>query len=247
MPGSFRWSASQSVVTSTSSRLAIGSPPWRAGERAGACGQGCANSGRARRAEEREGHGAAQAARSRAVARRQGGRPAAELPVPRPIGAQARVVKAAGPSSSRLAPPDADRSHDIGAIISAVQAASLRVVASIGLPGEGGARGDAGHYDNVPEATVAMATDERIHARVLSGLTPSTALSGIRRGERWHRGDSSGALRAAIFGVNDGLVSNLSLVMGVTGGQADRKFILLAGLAGLLAGAFSMGAGEFIS
>src|SRR6266542_3337379 len=46
---------------------------------------------------------------------------------------------------------------------------------------------DAGHYDNVPEATVAMATDERIHARVLSGLTPSTALSGIRRGERWQR------------------------------------------------------------
>src|SRR5262245_16272987 len=106
---------------------------------------------------------------------------------------------------------------------------------------------DAGHYDNLPEATAAMATDERIHARVLSGLTPSTALSGIRRAERWHRGDSSGALRAAIFGVNDGLVSNLSLVMGVTGGEAGRKFILLAGLAGLLAGAFSMGAGEFIS
>ena len=112
---------------------------------------------------------------------------------------------------------------------------------------ERGEIADAGHYDNVPEATVAMATDERIHARVLAGLTPSTALSGIRRGERWHRGDSSGALRAAIFGVNDGLVSHLSLVMGVTGGQADRKFILLAGLAGLLAGAFSMGAGEFIS
>jgi VIT1/CCC1 family predicted Fe2+/Mn2+ transporter len=106
---------------------------------------------------------------------------------------------------------------------------------------------DAGHYDTVPEATGAMATDERIHARVLSGLTPSTALSGIRRGERWHRGDASGALRAAIFGVNDGLVSNLSLVMGVTGGEASRKFILLAGLAGLLAGAFSMGAGEFVS
>ena len=106
---------------------------------------------------------------------------------------------------------------------------------------------DASHYDHVTEATAAMATDERIHARVLAGLTPSTALSGIRRGERWHRGDSSGALRAAIFGVNDGLVSNLSLVMGVTGGEADRKFILLAGLAGLLAGAFSMGAGEFIS
>src|SRR6266542_4353528 len=106
---------------------------------------------------------------------------------------------------------------------------------------------DAGHYDNVPEATVAMATDERIHARVLSGLTPSTALSGIRRGERWYCGDSSGALRAAIFGVNDGLVSNLSLIMGVTENQADRKFILLTGLAGLLAKTFSMSAGEFIS
>jgi vacuolar iron transporter family protein len=106
---------------------------------------------------------------------------------------------------------------------------------------------DAGHYDNVPDATLAMATDERIHARVLAGLTPSNAKTGILRGERWHRGDSSGALRAAVFGVNDGLVSNLSLVMGVTGGEAGHSLILLAGLAGLLAGAFSMGAGEFIS
>ena len=97
---------------------------------------------------------------------------------------------------------------------------------------------DAGHYDGVPEATRAMATDERIHARVLAGLTPSAARSGgIMRGERWHRGDASGALRAAIFGVNDGLVSNLALVMGVTGGSADRRLILLAGVAGLLAGA----------
>jgi vacuolar iron transporter family protein len=107
---------------------------------------------------------------------------------------------------------------------------------------------DAGHYDGVPDATVAMATDERIHARVLAGLTPSAARAGgILRGERWHRVDASGALRAAVFGVNDGLVSNLALVMGVTGGLADRRLILLAGLAGLLAGAFSMGAGEFIS
>jgi vacuolar iron transporter family protein len=106
---------------------------------------------------------------------------------------------------------------------------------------------DAGHYDGVADATMAMATDERIHARVLANLTPSTVQSGLRRGERWHRGDASGALRAAIFGVNDGLVSNLSLIMGVTGGEASRRFILLAGLAGLLAGAFSMGAGEFIS
>ena len=57
----------------------------------------------------------------------------------------------------------------------------------------------------------------------------------------------SGALRAAIFGVNDGLVSNLSLIMGVFGAKLDNHVILLAGIAGLLAGAFSMGAGEYIS
>ncbi len=57
----------------------------------------------------------------------------------------------------------------------------------------------------------------------------------------------SGALRAAIFGVNDGLVSNASLIMGVAGAGVSNRFILLAGTAGLLAGAFSMGAGEYIS
>ena len=51
---------------------------------------------------------------------------------------------------------------------------------------------DAGHYDGVPDASRAMATDERIHARVLAGLTPSAVRSGgIMRGERWHRGDAS--------------------------------------------------------
>jgi VIT1/CCC1 family predicted Fe2+/Mn2+ transporter len=57
----------------------------------------------------------------------------------------------------------------------------------------------------------------------------------------------SGALRAAIFGVTDGLVSNLSLIMGVAGATAQNRVILLAGVAGLMAGAFSMGAGEYIS
>lgn len=57
----------------------------------------------------------------------------------------------------------------------------------------------------------------------------------------------SGSLRAAVFGVNDGLVSNLSLVMGIAGASAESKFVLLAGIAGLLAGAFSMAAGEFVS
>lgn len=60
-------------------------------------------------------------------------------------------------------------------------------------------------------------------------------------------GGKSGALRAAIFGVNDGLVSNLSLIMGVTGAHQSNKVILVAGVAGLLAGAFSMGGGEYVS
>ena len=61
------------------------------------------------------------------------------------------------------------------------------------------------------------------------------------------RGGKSGALRAAIFGVNDGLVSNLALVMGVAGAGVGRSVVLLAGIAGLLAGAFSMAAGEYVS
>ncbi len=60
-------------------------------------------------------------------------------------------------------------------------------------------------------------------------------------------GGKSGALRAAIFGVNDGLVSNLSLIFGVSGAGADNDVVVLAGVAGLLAGAFSMAAGEYIS
>ncbi len=56
-----------------------------------------------------------------------------------------------------------------------------------------------------------------------------------------------GTLRAAVLGINDGLVSNFSLVMGVAGGTGDAQFVVLAGVAGLLAGAFSMAAGEYIS
>ena len=69
----------------------------------------------------------------------------------------------------------------------------------------------------------------------------------ITRDEGWHRSARSGTLRAVIFGVSDGLVSNLSLVMGIAGASDQGSFILLAGIAGLLAGAFSMAAGEYIS
>jgi vacuolar iron transporter family protein len=60
-------------------------------------------------------------------------------------------------------------------------------------------------------------------------------------------GGRSGALRAAVFGINDGLVTNLSLVMFFTGATVDNRIIILAGVAGLLAGAFSMSAGEYVS
>ncbi len=110
---------------------------------------------------------------------------------------------------------------------------------------------DAGVYDHVVEAKAGMALDERLHGLTVRALAagPSTGnvRAGIVRGERWHRSDRSGALRASVFGVNDGLVSNTALVMGVAGGQIGGKAILLAGLAGLLAGAFSMGAGEYVS
>jgi vacuolar iron transporter family protein len=63
-----------------------------------------------------------------------------------------------------------------------------------------------------------------------------------------HRGAAAGGnLRAAVFGINDGLLSNASLILGVAGASSDQAVILLSGVAGLLAGAFSMAAGEYVS
>ncbi|GEL23864.1 hypothetical protein PSU4_28180 [Pseudonocardia sulfidoxydans NBRC 16205] len=90
-------------------------------------------------------------------------------------------------------------------------------------------------YATDPEATATMAADERIHEEVLRGLAA--------RG----RARVSGTFRAAVFGANDGLVSNLALVLGVSGGGATARTVLLTGIAGLLAGALSMGAGEYVS
>ncbi len=105
--------------------------------------------------------------------------------------------------------------------------------------------------------TASIAADEREHAEIWEQLSDPGFQSKGRHGrqparqEAWHRSGRSGTLRAAIFGANDGLVSNLSLVMGVAGAaagaSAGNQFIVLAGIAGLLAGAFSMAAGEYIS
>lgn len=90
-------------------------------------------------------------------------------------------------------------------------------------------------YENDTDATPAMAADERVHEEVVRGLAA--------RG----RARVSGTFRAAVFGANDGLVSNLALVLGVSGGGVSTEAVLLTGLAGLLAGALSMGAGEYVS
>jgi VIT1/CCC1 family predicted Fe2+/Mn2+ transporter len=98
-------------------------------------------------------------------------------------------------------------------------------------------------YARQQASTAALAPEERSHARALGEM----ARANVTSGERWHRSGGGGTLRAAIFGVNDGLVSNLSLVMGFAGAGADASFVLLAGLSGLLAGASSMAAGEYVS
>lgn len=66
-------------------------------------------------------------------------------------------------------------------------------------------------------------------------------------GRRHRSAETGGNLRAAVFGINDGLISNASLIMGVAGATSDSRLILLSGAAGLVAGAFSMAAGEYVS
>src|SRR5207244_7670855 len=78
--------------------------------------------------------------------------------------------------------------------------------------------------------------------------TRQDAVSELRRMQERHaRGTGGGRLRAAIFGINDGLVTNASLVVGVAAAEPGRQIVILAGIAGLVAGAFSMAAGEYIS
>ena len=87
------------------------------------------------------------------------------------------------------------------------------------------------------------------HVKILKGLVEQSKVAGstIARFESRHRSVGGNALRAAVLGGNDGLVSNFSLVMGVAGATSGQDGVLLAGLAGLLAGALSMALGEWIS
>jgi len=96
-----------------------------------------------------------------------------------------------------------------------------------------------------------MSADELSHSRLLIQVTKSMpgGMEGgmLARLEGRHKASGGNALRAAVLGANDGLVSNLSLVMGVAGAEFQNSTILITGLAGLLAGAFSMALGEWLS
>ncbi|MEO5919554.1 MAG: VIT1/CCC1 family protein [Pseudolysinimonas sp.] len=90
-------------------------------------------------------------------------------------------------------------------------------------------------YDDDADATETMAADERIHGEVVRGLAARSRVRG------------AGSFRAAVFGANDGLVSNLALVLGIGATGVPAITVLFTGIAGLLAGALSMGAGEYVS
>lgn len=107
-------------------------------------------------------------------------------------------------------------------------------------------------YRRQPESRATpMVGQEQSHAKILQAVVYGTqgglAGSAIAQFEGRHRATSGNALRAAVLGASDGLLSNLSLVMGVAGAAQAGRAVLIAGLAGLLAGAFSMALGEWIS
>jgi VIT1/CCC1 family predicted Fe2+/Mn2+ transporter len=88
------------------------------------------------------------------------------------------------------------------------------------------------------------------HVTILKNILnnqPNVSGSNLARFEKRHRSIGGNALRAAVLGGNDGLVSNFSLVMGIAGATSGKSVVLLTGLAGLLAGALSMALGEWIS
>ena len=110
---------------------------------------------------------------------------------------------------------------------------------------------DSHAYDSQPDVEAGrFSADEKSHARLLN-MASSTAggMSGgnLAQMEGRHRGGGGNALRAAVLGANDGLVSILSLTMGVAGASSSNSAVLVAGLAGLLAGAGSMALGEWLS
>jgi VIT1/CCC1 family predicted Fe2+/Mn2+ transporter len=113
-------------------------------------------------------------------------------------------------------------------------------------------RADVTRYDAQPEAASSgLPSAERSHSRVVTAVLENAPKGAIgptlAKLEGRHRNVGGNALRAAVLGANDGLVSNLSLVMGVVGAEVAEHTVLLTGLAGLIAGAASMAMGEWLS
>jgi VIT1/CCC1 family predicted Fe2+/Mn2+ transporter len=115
----------------------------------------------------------------------------------------------------------------------------------------GNEKADSRAYDGQPDTEASnFSRDEKSHARLISMAANSTGgLSGgnVAQLEGRHKAGGGNALRAAVLGANDGLVSILSLTMGVAGATNSKPAILIAGLAGVLAGAGSMALGEWLS
>ncbi|MGC4115372.1 MAG: VIT1/CCC1 family protein [Myxococcales bacterium] len=112
---------------------------------------------------------------------------------------------------------------------------------------------DADKYSRQGADAAQLVQEEREHSVLLNEMKGESAgasegaAGAIAVRERWHKGGRAGSLRAAVFGMNDGLVSNLSLVLGVAAAGANDASLVVTGLAGLLAGACSMAAGEYTS
>jgi VIT1/CCC1 family predicted Fe2+/Mn2+ transporter len=123
----------------------------------------------------------------------------------------------------------------------------IRSVLPLVLMGESS---DVAKYARQGRESAALVVEEQEHGatlRRMSGAKPQTPQALIGERERWHRVGRGGTLRASVFGANDGLVSNLALVLGVAAAGAQRAALLVTGLAGLFAGALSMAVGEYVS
>ncbi len=146
-----------------------------------------------------------------------------------------------------LLPPDRPSSR-VRALIWLARRLGTDAVVPMVLEAEAG---DADKYDAQGGDATAIADEEREHRRTLAGMSrgkPTDARELIAVRERWHRSSAAaGSIRAAVFGMNDGLLSNLSLILGVAGAGVEPRTVVVTGFAGLLAGAFSMAAGEYTS
>lgn len=114
----------------------------------------------------------------------------------------------------------------------------------------GNEQADSLAYESQPEAVTdngKMSADEKSHARLMNATSSGMVGSEVARLEGRHRASGGNALRAAVLGANDGLVSVLSLTMGVAGANLPGHGVLITGIAGLLAGASSMALGEWLS